>query len=134
MASRWFNLILGVILLQSVLAFGPIDVTDAEWIEYISLLSDRNYRLLPTATKPISYKVKLEPNLQSFEFSGDVEIKIKVGKDAVNEIQLHCRGLTITPNSVSVALATTTQPVINLVQSSQSFTCEANTDFLKIST
>ncbi|CAH1647273.1 unnamed protein product [Spodoptera littoralis] len=133
MASRWFNLILGVILLQSVLAFGPIDVTDAEWIEYMNLLSDPNYRL-PTTTKPINYKVKLDTNLQNFEYLGDVEIKIKVGAVAVNEIQLHCRGLTITPSSVSVTLDTTTQPVTNLVQPSQSFTCEANTDFLKIST
>ncbi|CAH1647274.1 unnamed protein product [Spodoptera littoralis] len=133
MASRWFNLILGVILLQSVLAFGPIDVTDAEWIEYMNLLSDPNYRL-PTTTKPINYKVKLDTNLQNFEYSGDVEIKIKVGAVAVNEIQLHCRGLTITPSSVSVSLDTTTLPVTNLVQPSQSFTCEANTDFLKIST
>ncbi|CAH0703043.1 unnamed protein product [Spodoptera exigua] len=127
-ANRWFSLILGVIVLQSVLAFGPIDVTDAEWIEYMNLMSNSNYRL-GTETEPINYKVKLTPNLVSFTFEGEVTIQVRVtSQNPVNEIILHCNSLTI--SSVLVTLPSQTQ---NLA-TGNTYQCEDGTDFLRIPT
>lgn len=113
-----------------MLAFGPIDVTDAEWIEYMGLINNPNYRL-PTTTRPLHYKVRLQPNLdQDFELNGDVEINIKVESvnQPINEIKLHCQDMVI--NSLTVTSTTNTE---NLAQGTQ-FVCEETTSFLTIPT
>lgn len=103
-----------------------------EWQEYRNLMRDPTYRLVRT-TEPETYKVTLTPyfdtnDAKAFTFDGEVEILIKANQ-AVSEIVLHCNDLTISKLTVTTETSTT-----DLAEAGQTFTCEANTSFLRIKT
>ncbi|XP_075971875.1 membrane alanyl aminopeptidase-like [Anticarsia gemmatalis] len=141
MASRWFNLLLGVLLIQGYLAFSPIrdgapdESFDEEWVEYNEMMRDPAYRL-PTTTRPSHYAVTLTPyfdnvaEAQRFTFDGQVAITIQATQANVNEIVLHCNDLTILTLTVHAATNLNT----NLAATGQTFTCQMPYSFLRIAT
>nr|AAX39863.1 aminopeptidase N1 [Trichoplusia ni] len=132
MANRFTLLLLGVALAQGILAYSPIEMPEDEWQEYRNLMRDPTYRLVRT-TEPETYKVTLTPyfdtnDAKAFTFDGEVEILIKANQ-AVSEIVLHCNDLTISKLTVTTETSST-----DLAEAGQTFTCEANTSFLRIKT
>nr|AHA90590.1 aminopeptidase N [Achaea janata] len=139
MASRWFNLLLGVLFIQGYLAFSPIPeerLMDEEWVEYNSMLRDPAYRL-PTTTRPSHYAVTLTPYIESvptgvtadlFTFDGEATMTIQATEANVNEIRLHCNDLTILELTVHVA----TDLTVNLATPGQTYECVMPWSFLTI--
>ena len=49
-------------------------------------MADKQRLLLPTTVKPVSYTIKLKPDLQSFTYSGVVDIELQVKQPTHNLI------------------------------------------------
>ncbi|KAF2892511.1 hypothetical protein ILUMI_13663 [Ignelater luminosus] len=58
------------------------------------------YRL-PDVVKPVSYNIKLIPNIKAETFEGKVEITIKV-KESTSQIILHSKNLNINKNDIEI--------------------------------
>ncbi|XP_050667553.1 membrane alanyl aminopeptidase-like [Leptidea sinapis] len=127
MASRWAVLLVGVILLQGLVALSPVPVPENEWEEFFAMLNDPQYRL-PTTSRPTHYEVTLTPYLASstrqFTFDGQVTIQINVF-EATNQLVLHCNDLVI--QSLSLERNGVSVPLSN-----SEFSCEMPYSFLRV--
>lgn len=130
---RWYTLILGAALLQSLSALSPIPIPEYERVDYWRMMRNPAYRL-PTTTRPSRYVVSLTPYfdvvtppIQPFTFDGEASVYIRPTEANVSEIVMHCNDLTI--HSLTVSL--NNQP-INLANNT--FECEPVYSFLRIQT
>ncbi|KAF9378269.1 hypothetical protein CPB97_009671 [Podila verticillata] len=67
--------------------------------------------VLPTNVTPVHYDIKLRPNLQTFVFSGEETITVKV-HEATSVIKLNTKDLTI--QNVSITVGETTQKPVSI--------------------
>ncbi|KAG0040333.1 hypothetical protein BGZ82_003638 [Podila clonocystis] len=67
--------------------------------------------VLPTNVTPVHYEIKLRPNLQTFVFSGEESITVRV-HEATSVIKLNTKDLTI--QNVSITVGETTQKPVSI--------------------
>ena len=51
--------------------------------------------LLPSAVKPVHYKLELFPDLVTFEYDSNEEISVVVGEQGVKEVSLHSKEIHV---------------------------------------
>ncbi len=74
---------------------------------------------LPSHISPISYNLSIKPDLESFTFSGDETIKIKIDKE-INKITLHSKDIEV--ESVKVGAKDCTQFALKINYDTESET------------
>ena len=87
-------------------------------------MSNANTGLLPDYISPKKYDITIEPDLNQFDFSGNVSIDIKIDRKTdtlrlnaselkINSCQLSSKhGKVFAPNSISVSYTHLTLPTI----------------------
>lgn len=89
----------GLMLAAVLLNTSSLPSVAGETAASSSLSARKSARRLPTEVMPVSYDLKLNPNLQANTFSGHETIELKVTKP-VSRILLNAKDLTITGASI----------------------------------
>ncbi|XP_026755766.2 membrane alanyl aminopeptidase-like isoform X2 [Galleria mellonella] len=142
MNGRSLLLLVGITLIQGISSKSPIYSVEEEWETFNELLRNPAYRL-PTTTRPLHYKVTLDPYFddaptpeENFTFKGTVVIDLEATQDNVTQIVLHCKNMTI--HDVSI-INNNESSFVEIVTSNnqdssdiEEFICDPVYDFLRI--